>query len=179
VVAVSNSKGTLHRPDGLDVEAVVAHEAANGTIYGLAGTEQLDREAVLGLPADVLIPAALGDALTAANVDEVACRTVIEAANQPVTPWADAALNERGVTVVPDILANAGGVLTSYFEWVQNLQELRWEEADVNQRLEGRMAATYDAVRALATQRDVSLREAAYALGVSRVAEASTLRGVI
>ncbi len=179
VVAVSDERGTVYREGGLDIPAVVTHKAATGTIHGFPGSEELPPQEVLALPVDVLLPAALGEVITHENVDRVSCKVLVEGANHPVTPWADAVLNERGVVVVPDILANAGGVMTSYFEWVQNIQQFRWDEEEVNDRLTKRMISAYVSVRDLARDRGVSLREAAFVLAVARVAEASALRGAI
>jgi glutamate dehydrogenase (NAD(P)+) len=126
----------------------------------------------------VLVPAAIGGVIHAGNVDDVQAALIVEGANHPVTPMADAALADRGVTVVPDILANAGGVLTSYFEWVQNLQQMAWSESEVQTRLDDRMRSAYRVVRADATAKSLTLRDSAYALAVGRVAEAARLRGI-
>jgi glutamate dehydrogenase (NAD(P)+) len=155
------------------------HVTHEGTIHGFAGGERLGAEEVLLLPVDVLVPAAIGEVIHAGNVDRVQARLIVEGANHPLTPWADAALYDRGVMVVPDILANAGGVLTSYFEWVQNIQQFRWEEDEVTERLTARMVTAYRSVRELASDRDLSLREAAFLLAVARVAEATALRGLL
>ncbi|HEX2064262.1 MAG TPA: Glu/Leu/Phe/Val dehydrogenase dimerization domain-containing protein [Acidimicrobiales bacterium] len=179
VVAVSDERGTVYRDSGLDIPALVAHKGATGSIHGFPGSEELPPQEVLALPVDVLLPAALGEVITHENVDRVSCTILVEGANHPVTPWADAVLNERGVVIVPDILANAGGVMTSYFEWVQNIQQFRWDEEEVNDRLTKRMISAYVAVRDTARERGISLREAAFVLAVARVAEASALRGAI
>jgi glutamate dehydrogenase (NAD(P)+) len=179
VVAVGDEHGTIYSASGIDVPALVEHRATSGSIHGMAGCEVLEPAAVLTLPVDVLVPAAIGDVIGADNVDDVAAGIIVEGANHPVTPWADAQLAERGVTIVPDILANAGGVLTSYFEWVQNLQQFRWTEDDVIDRLTTRMQSAFAEVSQLATERSLSLREAAYALAVAKVSEASLLRGAI
>ena len=178
VVAVSDVAGTLYAEGGLHVPAVVDHIAEHGTLEGGPG-EFMDRDAVLTLEVDVLLPAAIGEVVNAGNVDDVPARMIVEGANHPVTPWADAALADRGVTVVPDILANAGGVTTSYFEWVQNIQQFRWSEDDVNARLDERMREAYRTVREVSDDRDITMREAAFVVAVDRVAEASALRGAI
>ncbi len=131
---------------------------------------------------DVLIPAALGEVITHENADRIQARLIVEGANHPVTPIADYALADRGVLIVPDILANAGGVTVSYFEWVQNNQEIRWEHDDVNHRLELKLQRAYNQCRSFqASHRedDLSFREAAFALAVDRVVEAATLRGYL
>jgi glutamate dehydrogenase (NAD(P)+) len=179
VVAVGDEHGTIHSGSGIDIPALVDHRAKTGTIHGMPGTDALDSSAVLTTPVDVLVPAAIGEVIHSDNVDDVKATYIIEGANHPVTPWADARLAERGVTVVPDILANAGGVLTSYFEWVQNLQQFRWKEAEVVARLTERMIAAFHEVSDTAAERGVGLRDAAYVLAVEKVAEASVLRGAI
>jgi len=179
IVAVGDENGTVYAEDGLHIPTLVHHRAATGTIHGFAGAEALDAEAVLYAEVDVLLPAAMGEVINHENVDRVRCRMIVEGANHPVTPWADHELVERRVTVVPDILANAGGVLASYFEWVQNIQQFRWDEEEVNDRLTRRMVSAYESVQLLATGRGLTLREAAFVLAVGRVAEASALRGAI
>ena len=179
VVAVSDVEGCLHNGDGIDIDALIAHRAAEGSIVGFPGCEVLDRDAVLTLPIDVLIPAALGEVIHSENHGDVQAKIILEGANHPVTPWADAALVDRGVTIVPDILANAGGVTTSYFEWVQNIQQFRWTESEVNQRLKSRLVDAYAAVSGVASEQGCSLREAAFVIAVDRVAEASELRGML
>jgi glutamate dehydrogenase (NAD(P)+) len=179
VVAVSDEKGTVHTGGGLDIPALDTHRRDAGTIHGFAGADGLGPEAVLTLEVDVLLPAALGEVIHHKNADALNCKLIVEGANHPVTPWADKVLSDKGVVIVPDILANAGGVLTSYFEWVQNVQQFRWEEDEVNERLTKRMISAYQTVRDLARARGISLREAAFVLAVARVAEASELRGAI
>lgn len=179
IVAVGDEKGTLFAADGLHIPTLVHHRETTGSIHGFAGAETLAPEAVLFADVDVLLPAALGEVINHTNVDQVRCKMIVEGANHPVTPWADAELDKRGVTVIPDILANAGGVLTSYFEWVQNIQQFRWDEEEVNDRLTRRMISAYRAVQQLAVDRSLTLRESAFVLAVGRVAEASALRGAI
>jgi glutamate dehydrogenase (NAD(P)+) len=180
VVAVSDIEGGIHAPGGLNVDRVVAHVADTGSVTGLEGTEPVTNEELLELDVDVLIPAALGEVITAANVDRIRARIVVEGANHPTTPLADDTLHDRGVTVVPDILANAGGVTVSYYEWVQNNQELSWSLEEVNSRLESKLRDAYQRCRDFQRSHDgLSLREAGFALAVSRVVEASELRGYI
>lgn len=177
VVAVSDLAGCLVDEGGIDVPALVAHAHEHGTIDEFAGAEMTERDAVLGLAVDVLIPAAVGEVIHAGNHQIVQARIIVEGANHPVTPYADAALAERGVTVVPDIVANAGGVTVSYFEWVQNLQQFAWPLDDIEDRLARLLVRAYDDVRAMADEASCTLRDAAYVIAVSRVAEASALRG--
>jgi glutamate dehydrogenase (NAD(P)+) len=180
VVAVSDVHGGILAPDGLKIAEVVAHVAETGSVVGLPGTEPITNEELVELDVDVLMPAALGEVITEDNVDRVRARVVIEAANHPVTPIADTALAERGVLVVPDILANAGGVTVSYFEWVQNNQEIRWEHDDVNRRLEGKLQRAYAECRAVQERHEgLTLREAGFTLAVERVVEAGRLRGYL
>jgi glutamate dehydrogenase (NAD(P)+) len=180
VVAVSDVAGGIHAPGGLDVPKVVAHVAETGSVVDCPGTEPISNDDLLTLDVDVLMPAALGEVITHENVDDVHARLVVEAANHPVTPLADAALHERGVVVLPDILANAGGVTVSYYEWVQNNQEIAWSEDEVNRRLTDRMRTAYRQCRDFqGSNGDISMREAAFALAVDRVVEAASLRGYL
>ncbi|MBW3618606.1 MAG: glutamate dehydrogenase [Actinobacteria bacterium] len=181
VIAVSDVEGGIHAPGGLDVPAVMSHARESGSVVGAPGTEPISNHELLELECDVLMPAALGEVITSTNADRVRARVVIEAANHPVTPVADQILADNQVLVVPDILANAGGVTVSYFEWVQNNQEIAWDEADVNSRLENRMRKAYQECRDFMTTYDEArtMREAAFALAVSRVVEAAELRGYL
>jgi glutamate dehydrogenase (NAD(P)+) len=178
VVAVSDVHGAVHDGDGLDVPALRAEAARVGRIPEAAAGERLSNDELLCLDVDVLVPAALGDVLHARNAPQVRARLVVEGANHPTTPEADELFRERGVVVVPDILANAGGVTVSYFEWVQNLQRFRWTAERVDTELRATMDAAYDAVRAAATEHGTDLRTAAFALAIRRVADATLLRGV-
>lgn len=179
IVAVGDERVTLHQGDGLDVEALARHHAREGSIHGFAGAEHLEPDQVLTLPVDVVVPAAVGEVIHVDNVDELQAHVVVEGANHPVTPWADRCLEERGVTVVPDILANAGGVVVSYFEWVQNLQQFHWEAERVERELHKRMTGAYEAVATAAKEHGTGLRDAAYGLAVAKVAEAARLRGAL
>jgi glutamate dehydrogenase (NAD(P)+) len=180
VVAVSDVGGGIHAEDGLDVEAVLAHVAEHGSVTDMPDTEPVSNEDLLLLDVDVLIPAALGEVITSDNADEVRAKVIVEGANHPVTPMGDRILHDNGVHVVPDILANAGGVTVSYYEWVQNNQELHWDREEVNSRLEKRLRDAYDRSRAFQDDHDgLSLREAGFALAVSRVVEAAELRGYL
>lgn len=177
VVAVSDVQGGVFRGDGLDVDALRRHAAEAGTVVGADGTEALEKDELLTLDVDVLIPAALGGVIHDRNADQLRARIVVEGANAPVTPKADALLDDKGVPVVPDILANAGGVTVSYFEWVQNLQRFRWSAERIDRELIAALSPAYDHVRATAAEHDTSLRVAAFMVAIRRVAEATRLRG--
>lgn len=179
IVALADIDGAIHRADGLDVSAILAHVDDTGTVAGFPGADEIDPAEILELDVDVVIPAAIGGVIHHANADRVRASIVIEGANNPTTPMADAALAERGVTVVPDILANAGGVTVSYFEWVQNIQRFRWTEERVMEELANVLTTAYRQVAAIAEERDCSLRLAAFSLGVGRVTEAARLRGTL
>jgi glutamate dehydrogenase (NAD(P)+) len=180
VVAVSDVDGALYNPAGLDVAMLLRARGAGDTSLhdGAVQGERISNDELLALDVDILIPAALSGAITARNAGDIRARILVEAANGPTTPDADAILSDRGITVVPDILANAGGVAVSYFEWVQDLQAYFWDEAEVNEKLARVMHRTYAEVVAVARERNVSLRTAAQIIGVGRVAEATQLRGL-
>lgn len=204
VVAVSDSGGGIFNPAGLDITAVTAHKAEHGSVVGVEGTETLRGDAILELPCDLLFPAALHNAIHAGNAERVQARMVVEGANGPTTPAADAILAARGTVVLPDILANAGGVCVSHSEWVQNTQNQRWDLATINEALRKRMRTATDAVidqrdrltrtlpeleaqlEVARTKRHVSseplqppdLRQAAYTLAISRVAGVTLERGI-
>jgi len=179
VVAVSDSKGGILNESGLDIPKLMAHHTETGSVAGFPGSEAVTNSELLVLPVEVVLPAALGHAIHADNADQLKCRMVVEGANSPVTPGADEILNDRGISVIPDILANAGGVIVSYFEWTQNIQQFRWDEVDVNQRLTRKLVDAYDRVFTFSRMRNVSMREAAFAIAVQRVAETAHLRGYI
>ena len=179
VVAVSDVGGGVLSTRGLDPAALVRHLASGaGTVVGYPGTDRVTNAELLELDVDVLVPAALEGVLHEGNADRVRARFVVEGANGPTTPDADRILEQRGVVVVPDILANSGGVAVSYFEWVQDLQAYFWSEDEVNDRLQVLMDRAYAEVSALATDRGVSLRTAAQMIGVGRVADAHRTRGL-
>jgi glutamate dehydrogenase (NAD(P)+) len=178
VVGVSDVGGGVYNPRGLSPVGLAAHHAETKTVAGYEGGEPVTNEELLELECDVLVPAALEEVLTADNAERVRARIVVEAANGPTTPEADEIFHERKVHVVPDILANAGGVTVSYFEWVQDLQAYFWTEDEVNARLRRVMEESYVAVLELAEDRKVTMRQAATILGVQRVAEAHTTRGL-
>jgi glutamate dehydrogenase (NAD(P)+) len=176
IVAVSDVYGAIHNPAGLDISRLVEHVRATGRVGGFAGTRSIDNEELLTLDADVLIPAALGGAITHENVNQVRAKIIIEAANSPITPAADEKLRSRGVPVIPDILANAGGVTVSYFEWVQNLQQFHWTHEKVNRELEQRMLKAWWAVHTRSVEEKTPLRIAAYCDALDKVAEATRQR---
>jgi glutamate dehydrogenase (NAD(P)+) len=178
VVAVSDSSGGRYDPDGLDVAEVTAHKAHGGRLADFGDGELVTNEELLELRCDIVAPCALELVITEANADRVKARIVLEGANGPTTPDADAILEGNGVRVVPDVLANAGGVVVSYFEWVQGLQELFWTEGEVNQRLRSIVSNAFQETWDVHESRGVPMRIAAYGLAVSRVAEASTIRGL-
>ncbi|HEX7051690.1 MAG TPA: Glu/Leu/Phe/Val dehydrogenase dimerization domain-containing protein [Longimicrobiales bacterium] len=178
VVAVSDANGGAFRDDGLDIERL-RHEVAHGaSVVDVAGVEPISNEELLALDVDLLIPAALGGVLDADNVDSVRARLIVEAANAPITPAADWSLEERGIPVIPDILANAGGVAASYFEWAQNLQQFRWSGKRIEGELMRILTTAYNAVHDLSQEQGISFRVAAYMIGIRRVADATRLRGL-
>jgi glutamate dehydrogenase (NAD(P)+) len=178
VTAVSDVSGAIYNPKGLDILDLQKYVRATGTVVGYAESEPIAADTLLTLPCDLLIPAALGGVLTEKNAAQVQARYVIEGANGPTTPHADLILRENGVTVVPDVLANAGGVTVSYFEWVQGLQAFFWTEQEVNSKLDQIMVRAYAQVQAEAKRHETDLRTAAYMVGVRRVAEATAARGI-
>ena len=181
VIGASDAHGAIHAEDGLDAEALQAHVRGGGklTEFEGEGVEAITPEALIGLECDVFIPAALGGMINADNADTLNTRVLLEGANSPTTPKADAILVDKGVHVIPDVMANAGGVVVSYFEWVQNLQHFRWDEREVNEKLGAIMRRTYREVSARAQEEDVPLRVAAYQTGIERVVDAARTRGYI
>jgi glutamate dehydrogenase (NAD(P)+) len=178
VIAVSDSSSGVYNPNGIDVELALAHKQETGALAGLRGTEAITNDELLLLDCDVLAPCALEQVITSENADKVKAKIVCEGANGPVTPTADEILEDRGVLVLPDILANAGGVVVSYFEWVQGLQEYFWKEGEVNARLNDIATRAFNETWALYESRGTSMRMAAYGLAVQRVSEATTTRGL-
>src|SRR5215207_2023046 len=178
VVAVSDVSGAIYDPRGLDLPRVQAYYRETGQVRGFPSTQLLDNEALLRLPVDVLLPAAMEAQITGDNASEIQARIIVEGANGPTTPDADEILQRRGTLVVPDILANAGGAVVSYFEWVQDRYGYFWKEAEVNDRLEEKMVAAFDAVWSTRDRFDVDARTAAYILAVERIIEARRLRGL-
>ena len=183
IVAVSDVTGTYYNPNGLDIPGMlhykVTHPARHGLLEGYRECDLLPRDALLTLPdVDLLIPAALGGVITPDNVDQIHASVIVEAANGPVLPDADIILQQRGVTTLPDILANAGGVTVSYFEWVQNRQHYRWSLDRVRQELDHTLNEAFEHVWQSAQEHEVSLRTAAYIIGITRVRRATELAGI-
>jgi glutamate dehydrogenase/leucine dehydrogenase len=178
VVGLGDINGALWNSRGLDIRALARHVAGAGTIVGFAGADPLLNADLLKQPCDILIPAAVGAQIRADNADAIKARLVVEAANGPTTPEADIILAERGVTVVPDILANAGGVVVSYFEWVQGLQQYFWRETEITSRLQEIMTRAFNRVWAAASKEETDLRTAALMEGIGRVAEGYRVRGL-
>jgi glutamate dehydrogenase (NAD(P)+) len=178
IVAVSDSGGGLYNANGIDVRAALAHKQEAGVLAGLKGAEAITNEELLIVDCDVLAPCALEQVITEENADQIKAKIVCEGANGPTTPPADEILESRGVLILPDVLANAGGVVVSYFEWVQGLQEYFWKEAEVNAKLNDIVTRAFNETWATQERRDCSMRLAAYGLAVQRVAEATTTRGI-
>jgi glutamate dehydrogenase (NAD(P)+) len=178
VVAISDVSGGLLNRDGIDIPAALEWVAEKKSLAGFPGGERISNEQLLSLDCDVLIPAALGGVLTADNANDVRAKFIVEAANGPTDPDADAIFNKREIVVLPDILANAGGVTVSYFEWVQNQQYFRWDLSRVREELERTMTRSFDKVWSTAQEKKVSLRVAAYLVGIGRVARATELGGI-
>jgi glutamate dehydrogenase (NAD(P)+) len=178
VVAVSDSRGGLFNSKGLDMAAVAEHKEKTGSVIGYREAEAISSAAVLEVNCDILVPAALENQITVANAARIRAKIVAEAANGPTTPAADAILYDKGILVIPDILANAGGVTVSYFEWVQDLQELFWDEDEVNAKLEKIMLRSFKDVHSTAQKYGVDMRTGAYILAINRVAQATQWRGI-
>jgi glutamate dehydrogenase (NAD(P)+) len=178
VIAVSDSRGGVHSDGGLDVDALASLKQEGGALTEYVGAQRLNNDELLTLDVDLLVPAALEAQITAANADRVRARVIAEGANAAIDPQGDAVLHERGVVIVPDILANAGGVVVSYFEWVQDLQPFFWAAGEVNAKLREVMVRSYDAVRARAHAGNITLRESAHQIAVTKVSEAAEVRGI-
>lgn len=178
IIAVSDQNGGIQNPEGLDIPALLEHVHQSGSIHGFDQTTVIDNESLLCLPCDFLIPAALGGVIHKMNANCLQCKIVVEGANGPTTPPADEILWKKNIPVIPDILANAGGVIVSYYEWVQNLQHHYWEEGLINQKLEKKLVDSFYEVAALAhSKRELSYRTAAFMLSINRVARAVQMRG--
>jgi glutamate dehydrogenase (NAD(P)+) len=178
VLAVGDVNGAVRNPAGLDVPRLVEHAAKTRSVAGFDGGDAMAGDELLLLDVDVLVPAALGGVINEANAKDVRARVVLEAANAPTTPRADELLAERGVTVLPDIYVNAGGVTVSYFEWVQNIQQFRWDEERINIELHRYMVEAYATLARVVRERRVSFRTAAFVVAIGRVGRATVLRGV-
>jgi glutamate dehydrogenase/leucine dehydrogenase len=178
IVAISDSRGAVHSSRGIDPLKAIRYKERSGTVVGMPGTSRISNEELLGLKCDILIPAALENVITADNAENIKAKIVAEAANGPTTPRADEILARKGIFLLPDILANAGGVTVSYFEWVQNLQGFFWSEQQVNAQLQQIMARAFHDVYEVSRKYRSHMRTAAYILAVGRVAEATAVRGL-
>ncbi len=181
IVAISDSKGGIYREDGLDddINEIFEHKKKTGSVVGFEKTETITNEELLELDVDILVPAALENQITKDNADRIKAKVILELANGPITPEADEILDEKGVIVVPDILANAGGVTVSYLEWVQNLQNYYWSLEDVNQKLKKIMTTSTESVFSMKQKYGTNLREAAYIVAIDRVVKTMKSRGMI
>ena len=179
ITAIADVSGAVRNPEGLDVDAAIAFARKTGHVVGFPGGETMkDPTSVLYEPVDVLVPAALGGVITRENARDIRAKLIVEGANGPTTPEADAILDGRGVVQVPDIYANAGGVTVSYFEWVQNLQQFTWTEEEVNDKLERKMVRGFETIWKVSLEKKVSLRTAAFIVAIGRVGKARVLRGI-
>src|SRR2546421_515041 len=178
VIAIADSRGAIYNEQGIDVQATLRHKAETAAVQGAPNTSEMARDDVLELECDILLPSALENSITLANIERVRTKIVAELANGPTTPGADRILAERNVLLVPDILANAGGVTVSYYEWVQDLYSYFWSESQVNQALETTMKTAFENVYATATKHKTEMRTGAYILAIGRVAEATRVRGI-
>ena len=178
VVAISDSSGGCHNPNGIDIPAALQHKAETSSLQGLRSAEPITNEELIVIDCDILAPCALEQVITPANADQVKAKVIVEGANGPTTPEADEILEGNDVMILPDVLANAGGVVVSYFEWVQGLQEYFWKEDEVNLRLNEIVTRAFDETWETKRERGVPMRLAAYGLAVERVAEATTTRGL-
>ena len=179
MVAVSDVHGAIANPDGIDAEALQEHLAKGESITEFGDVEEIDADDLIAVDCDVFFPAALGGMIHESNADRMKCKCIVEGANSPTTPAADEILRDKGVYIIPDLMANAGGVVVSYFEWVQNLQHFRWEEREVNDKLGNIMRRAFREVDARAKEEKLDLREAAYMVGIERVTEAARDRGYV
>ena len=178
IIAVSNSKGGIYNESGIDIESLIRHVKENKAIADFPDVEIITNEELLTLDCDVLIPASIEGQITRYNADKVKAGIIVEGANGPTTPEADRILSEHGVRVIPDILANSGGVVISYFEWVQDLQFYFWKENEIHQRLKEIMSNVFNSVLAMSQEKKIDMRMAAWMIGISRIAEAQKLRGL-
>ena len=178
VTSVSDSQGGIHNAYGLDVPAVIAYRAEHGVLQGFPGVDQITNEELIEIDCDVLAPCALEQMITVENAPRVQAKMICEGANGPTTPTADEILEDRGILVLPDVLANAGGVVVSYFEWVQGLQEYFWKEYEVHAKLNDIVVRAFEETWSTRERHATSMRMAAYGIAVQRVAEATTIRGL-
>jgi len=178
IIAVSDSRGAIYNPVGLNAREVLRYKQETGSVVGYPGATVISDAELLTLPCDVLVPAALEEVITGENAERIRAKVIVEGANGPTTPEADEILTRRGIMIVPDILANAGGVTVSYFEWVQDLQTFFWSEEEVNARLRQHIVHSFADVYRIAQEKSVNMRIAAYIKAIARVAKAIELRGI-
>lgn len=178
IIAVSDSQGGIHNPNGMNPEDVLHHKIETGSVLGFKNSEPITHAGLLALECDILVPAALEDEICKGNAPNIRAKLIIEGANGPTTAEADEILCENGITVIPDVLANAGGVIVSYFEWVQGLQSFFWDETEINDKLQYIMTNAFEEVISIAKHEKVVMRDAAYMLAIGRLAKAITLRGI-
>jgi glutamate dehydrogenase (NAD(P)+) len=178
VIAVSDVQGGVYHDNGLDISKLLTHQREKKTVAAFPGAEAISNADLLTLPCEILVPAALERQISEDNAGKIQCRILAEGANGPTTPEADVILRERGIFVIPDILCNAGGVIVSYFEWVQDLQNYFWTETQINRRLKQVLIRAFHEVYAEAHRAQVDMRTAALMLGVRRVATGSQVRGL-
>jgi len=178
IVGASDSRGGIYSPKGFDPRALLRHKAETGSVVDFPGTERVSIEEVVTLPCDILVPGALEGEITAKNAAQIKARIICEGANGPTTPDADEFLDQKGILVIPDILANSGGVIVSYFEWVQGLQQFFWTEEEVNANLERTMVRSFGQVLKTSQEKKTNLRTAALVRAIERVAEALMVRGI-
>ena len=179
VIAVSDANGAIRNDEGIDPETLYQFIRAGGKLPEFEGAEAIDPEDLIAVECDVFVPAALGGMIREDNADRLSCRVLLEGANSPTTPAADDIVQSKDIFVIPDVLANAGGVVVSYFEWVQNMQHFRWEEREINDKLGNIMRRAFREVNSIAKERKLSLRIAAWELGIERVVAAARMRGYI
>lgn len=177
IVAVSDTKGGIYCEDGIDVKAIVKHKLSTGSVVGFPGTRPVNNGDILELTVDILVPAALENVITADNADNIHAKIICELANGPTTPEADEILYKNNVFVIPDFLANSGGVTVSYFEWVQNVTNFYWDEENIHEKLDAKMTKAFKDVLVMSRDYNVDMRTAAYMVSIQRVAEAMKLRG--
>jgi Glutamate dehydrogenase/leucine dehydrogenase len=178
VIAVHDHTGCVHNANGLNVLKLLAHVEEHGGVAGASGAESLSPAEFWALDTEILIPAALEGQITGQNADSIRTKIIVEGANGPTTPEADDILTSKGVIIVPDVLANAGGVTVSYFEWVQDFSSFYWTETEINHRLEAMMRAAYASTSAVAKEHNVSLRTAAFIVACTRILESRVVRGL-
>ncbi len=178
IVAVQDHKGTVYNPAGINAKALIAHVERHGGVFGFKDAQSIDKDAFWDVPCDILVPAALETQITSLNAQRIQARLIVEGANGPTTPQADDILAERNILVVPDVIANAGGVTVSYFEWVQDFSSFFWNEEEINARLTQTMQAAFASIWQVAKDKQVSLRTAAFIVGCTRILQARALRGL-